>query len=385
MLATRDTTIQDACDALLEADRLTARALSIIGTVDCEGSTGLSTEMMLVLGARRTGADARMMVNAAATLRAMPSVARAFGAGELSWSQVRAITTAVKAVDAQGREHIDRLIEFNAPRLAQMDPDELLARVDEAVTRARDDRARAREDRQLAREYLSIQGRLDGSSSITGELGAESTATLVEALNVMAERPLAPGEAAPTRAQQHAHALVAMAEQVLSGGSTNTTRPRPRLIATIDVGSLAQGAETSATKVLWSVAGRPARISSLSADVLACDATVTPVIFHGARPVGVGDASRPVSSTLRAALIARDGGCRFPGCHAPVAWCDAHHILARIKDGPTVIDNLILLCRRCHRLVHRRRWRITLRDDGVMEFRLGGTTYESAPYTRLRE
>src|ERR1041385_3889156 len=130
MLA-RPNTIQAACDDILEADRLIARALSTIGVVDCETSTGLPTEMMLVLGARRTGADAYTLVNAAATLRAMPAVASAFGSGALSWSQVRAITTAVRSVDGTGREHIDRLIAFNAPRLAQMDPDELLARVDD--------------------------------------------------------------------------------------------------------------------------------------------------------------------------------------------------------------------------------------------------------------
>ena len=84
--------------------------------------------MMLVLGARKTGSEAYGLVNAACTLRGMPSVARAFGAGELSWSQVRAITSAVRAVDAAGREQIDRLIAFNAPRLRTMDPDELLAR-----------------------------------------------------------------------------------------------------------------------------------------------------------------------------------------------------------------------------------------------------------------
>src|ERR1700740_2007754 len=109
MLATRNT-IQGACDDLLEADRLVGRALSVIGTVDCERTTGLPTEMMLVLGARRTGADAYGVVNAAATLRGMPCVARAFSAGDLSWSQVRAITAAVRSVDAAGRAQVDRLI-----------------------------------------------------------------------------------------------------------------------------------------------------------------------------------------------------------------------------------------------------------------------------------
>src|SRR5438270_1556056 len=116
MLGTR-TPIHDACDALLEADRLVARALGIIGTVDCERATGLPTEMMLVLGARRTGTDAYMMVNAASTLRGMPSTKAAFERGDLSWSQVRAVTSAVRSLDQAGREQIDDLITFNAPRL----------------------------------------------------------------------------------------------------------------------------------------------------------------------------------------------------------------------------------------------------------------------------
>src|SRR5205823_966936 len=112
-MLSRQTNIHDACDALLEADRLVARALSIIGTVECERATGLPTEMMLVLGARRTGTDAYMMVNAAAALRGMPSTASAFERGELSWSQVRAIVSAVRSVDQAGRAQIDNLIKFN--------------------------------------------------------------------------------------------------------------------------------------------------------------------------------------------------------------------------------------------------------------------------------
>ncbi|HEV2686263.1 MAG TPA: hypothetical protein VGW79_06465, partial [Actinomycetota bacterium] len=60
MLATRTPTIHDACNALLQSDRLIADAISIIASSDVEAQTGLPTEMLLVLGARRTGIDARM-------------------------------------------------------------------------------------------------------------------------------------------------------------------------------------------------------------------------------------------------------------------------------------------------------------------------------------
>ncbi|MGZ4139253.1 MAG: HNH endonuclease signature motif containing protein, partial [Actinomycetota bacterium] len=136
---------------------------------------------------------------------------------------------------------------------------------------------------------------------------------------------------------------------------------------------------------LWALAGRPAGLTPLATEALLCDSTVVPVLFQGARPVAVGDASSPVSQKLRSALVARDGGCRFPGCRAPVAWCDAHHIRARIHDGPTTIDNLILLCRRCHRRVHRFRWRIELGPDGSITFTRRGQTYSSSPRAARRE
>jgi hypothetical protein len=371
---------------LIEADQHTAHAISIISRVACESATGLPTEMMLVLGARRTGADARMLVNAAETLRAMPATASAFARGELSWSQVRAVVSAVRSVDSAGRAQLDDLIATQTDRLAQMDPDELLARVDDLVARLRADLVRAREDRQIECGFLAVQGRLDGSASFYGEADAESAATIIEALDTAARQRVDPEiEGAPSRAQQHLSALVAICEQTLAGGSVVTPRPRPRLLATIDVESLRKGVESDGARILWSLAGRAAKITPLATDVLACDATVVPVLFDGARPVAVGDATTAITATMRTALIARDGGCRFPGCHAPVSWCDAHHIRARIEDGPTVIDNLILLCRRCHRRVHRSRWKISLRDDGVIEFTWHGTTLASSPRTSRRE
>lgn len=379
-------TIQDACDALLEADRLTARALSIIGCTDVEASTGLPAEMLLGLGARRTGADARMLVNAAGTLRAMPATSAAFARGDLSWGQVRAIVVAVRSVDVVGRGRIDELIRSEAFRLGRMDPDELVARVDDAAATQRADLALRREDRRITRGFLAIQGRLDGSASFCGEADAESTATLLQALDAHADRPVAAeDDEASSRAQQHLDALIAMCEATLNGGGGGQTRPRPRLIAAIDLESMNRDGLSASARILWALAGRPARLTPLATETLTCDATVVPVIFEGARPIAVGDATAPVSAKVRTALIARDGGCRFPGCAAPVSWCDAHHVRARIHEGPTVIDNLILLCRRCHRRVHRSRWLITMRDDGTVEFNRNRLTYSSSPRALRRE
>jgi hypothetical protein len=257
--------IQDACDALLEADRLTAQALSILGLSDVEASTGLPAEMLLSLGARRTGADARMLVNAAATLRWMPATSAGFARGDLSWGQVRAIVAAVRSVDAAGRCRVDELVRGHAERLNRMDPDELLARVDDAVSCLRADLALAREDRQIERGFLAVQGRFDGSASFYGESDPESTATLLEALDAHAERPVAADDDdAPSRGEQRLDALIAMCEESLNGGHAERTRPRPRLIATIDVDSLSRDAQAEGARVLWSLAGRAPRLTPLA-------------------------------------------------------------------------------------------------------------------------
>jgi hypothetical protein len=59
-----------------------------------------------------------------------------------------------------------------------------------------------------------------------------------------------------------------------------------------------------------------------------------------------------VPAALRQAVVARDGGCRFPGCDRPHAWCDAHHIVHWADGGTTALANLVLLCRPPHRLLH---------------------------------
>jgi len=55
--------------------------------------------------------------------------------------------------------------------------------------------------------------------------------------------------------------------------------------------------------------------------------------------------------TMMAETTLRHGGCRFPGC-SHRRFVDAHHIEHWADGGKTSIDNLVLLCRRHHRLVH---------------------------------
>jgi hypothetical protein len=65
-----------------------------------------------------------------------------------------------------------------------------------------------------------------------------------------------------------------------------------------------------------------------------------------------------VSAAQRAALVVRDGGCGFPGCRRPLAWCEAQHLWHWLDGGPTDLSNLALVCRAHHRAVHEGGWRL---------------------------
>jgi hypothetical protein len=93
------------------------------------------------------------------------------------------------------------------------------------------------------------------------------------------------------------------------------------------------------------------RVSAETSQRLACDATRV-VMRHDAdgRVSEVGARTRTIPPALRRALLHRDRGCRFPGCH--VRFAEGHHIRHWAHGGPTTLSNLALLCRRHHRSVH---------------------------------
>ncbi len=96
-----------------------------------------------------------------------------------------------------------------------------------------------------------------------------------------------------------------------------------------------------------------------------CDAGVIPVIWGAdGRPLDVGRELRLFTRKQRVAIAARDGGCMWPSCSAPISQCEYHHIDHWWEDhGRTDVDDGIALCRNCHLRLHNRRWRISRRRD----------------------
>lgn len=94
------------------------------------------------------------------------------------------------------------------------------------------------------------------------------------------------------------------------------------------------------------------RVTAETSQRIACDASVVRWREdEDGEPLNIGRKTRTIPPAIRRALQRRDGGCRFPGCSCR-RFVDAHHIHHWADGGETSMNNLVLLCRRHHRLVH---------------------------------
>jgi hypothetical protein len=103
-------------------------------------------------------------------------------------------------------------------------------------------------------------------------------------------------------------------------------------------------------------------ITPETAQRLVCDSTIWRIILDPTtgQPLNVGRAYRLVPYWIRRALYARDRGCRWPGCTTPAPWTDAHHLHEWHDGGITRVEDMLLLCRYHHVLLHEGGWHIHL-------------------------
>ncbi len=182
----------------------------------------------------------------------------------------------------------------------------------------------------------------------------------------------------PNRATLLALALEEVCRRALAIDHASTTPPRVEATLTIhadepgctyhhpdhDGGS---SNDDPARRAVWWIhnsLGSP--LPAATVPTFLCDATFHAALVDGLGvPTDLGRSTRRVTPAQRRALVVRDGGCVFPGCDHPAAWTDAHHIAHWGRDnGPTDLDNLVLVCRRHHRVAHRNGWTVTLDDAG---------------------
>jgi hypothetical protein len=204
---------------------------------------------------------------------------------------------------------------------------------------------------------------------IDGDLDPETGESVLTALGAVldAQARSPDPEDARTPAQRRADAL----GEVARGWLDHLDRPtvageRPHLVVTVDLKTLqGRGACTCGERSDGKGPEVPGRCELEHAGPvdpevvrrLGCDAWVSRVILGGdSEPLDVGRRTKVVPPWMRRALVVRDAGCRFPGCGRPPSWTDAHHVQHWADGGSTALSNLVLLCRRHHRMIHWKRF-----------------------------
>ena len=244
--------------------------------------------------------------------------------------------------------------------------------------------------RHAARE-LTFYHDDDGSLVIRARLPAEQGAVVLQALNAaMDAETEAEASNAPTDvtavtsteaseaandvtavtsadanrfAQRRADALTAMAETTLRHSAEPLSlAERYQVVVHVSAETLAAGDGDRCEL------DRGPRLAPDTARRIACDSSLLTITEDAAgHPLDIGRKTRAVPPAMQRALRARDRGCRFPGCTRH-RFVDAHHIRHWANGGETSLDNLVLLCRQHHRLVHEGGFEAERIEDGTIRF-----------------
>lgn len=334
---------------------------------------------------------AREHIRVALRLRECPKIRDRFAAGELSYSKARALTRVatpevedmlLEWADAAPAHVLDRIIAD--ARRQQTPTTDASERIDLGVTRhwCEDGtyELRLRVDTAAGLELDQAIDRLLELDEGEAEAEADSTRGGAEASDEHEPRPRASlRHRAADLVVEAISAAVAAAPSDTSGADRHLvvvhTTPAELLAASDSIGgddAPAEAGDGSACSVLAEEGSAPAgagsataqrrtfvhdgrgRVRVMSARTLwrlACAARLDLAVSRDGHPADLGRSRRAPDARLRRLLQARDRTCRFPGCGATL-FLHAHHVQHWQDGGPTDLDNLVLLCRFHHTVVH---------------------------------
>ncbi|RPH98555.1 MAG: HNH endonuclease [Lysobacterales bacterium] len=331
---------------------------------------------------------AREKVRVARALPELPQISKAFRQGRVSYSKVRAMTRVANPK--------------NEPMLLNVALHGTAYHVETQVRLYRQVKRREaleQENHRHAHRELSWHVDESGYWVFRGRLTAEQGAMIAKALEASMDRSFEERRGEPEAVEEELHR-----NACISGFSEPVGQRRADALERVARAYLAgpEAAGSAGDRYLVNV---HTDIETLKADGdhaeanlddrsdvpaetsrrLACDASLLHWLENGdGEPLSVGRKTRSIPPAIRRALQRRDGGCRFPGCCAR-RFVDAHHIHHWADGGETRMDNLVLLCRRHHRLVHEGGFGLAIGPDRQFRFsEPNGTPLPNAPNGRSR-
>jgi hypothetical protein len=336
---------------------------------------------------------ARDHLRVAHALRTLPATTAAFAAGRLSYSKVRALTRIATPATEDGLLTV--ALHGTTSQL------ESLVQATRAATDPRP---------ATARRALHTSRAADGSLLVRLRIPADRGEELMTAIDALVAQQQAPpleqqcrrepgggepgatetypGEVPDPRATRRLDVLLD-----LVGGAAVVERPTSlvvhvRIDDPADLTDGTDGTDPPAPTALaalpddrpaaWIDGGPP--VPRSVAERLTCTAAVQALLVdRRGNPLYLGRTSRSVSRRQLRALCVRDRGrCVFPGCTTTM-HLDAHHVRWWRRGGRTDLDNLALICRFHHTLLHDHRYRMTPTGSGHFVFaRPDGTPIPNA-------
>ena len=383
---TRCTRVRDAVRTLREAEFALRAAVGELDASDAVTVSGYRSTGRLVEDlARVDAATAKRWLREAKLLGErvafsgeplepeLPATAAVFADGTVGADHVRVIARAMDAVarvpdltpdvvadaEAMLAEHATgfspRGVERAATRLlAHLDPDGV-----------------APLDPPPSEDELSVAtSRRDGSLTLSARIHGAGDAELIREVLDALSTPAGPDDTRRV-AERRAEALLDLFGQARTTGGIAEPEPgpepdaeepveqepvrapgRPILAVTIDH-------EWLRLQIGHGLLDSDTPIAPGEARRLACDAGIVPTVLGTrSQPLDVGRLSYTIPDGMRRALHLRDRGCTFPGCTRRPRRCHGHHVRHWADGGDTAIDNLTLLCRFHHQLVHHDQWEI---------------------------
>jgi Domain of unknown function (DUF222)/HNH endonuclease len=304
---------------------------------------------------------AKEQIRLARGLAEMPQARAAFQAGDISSSGFRLLVQA-RDVDPEAFARSEAVLVDAARGHTICELNKVLARW---RLLAEQERYPDPQERFQARRGLFASATFDGMVRTDGDLTPEVGESYLSALGAVMDAEAHGGPHDERTPPQRRHdALGVICRAFLdSSDRPSVGGERPHLTLSVDLETLKAGTGVAEAEHAGPVDVEFAR-------QVACDASVRRIVMGpGSEPLDVGRATPVVSVALRRAVIARDRHCRFPGCDRPKSWCDAHHVAHWADGGETALSNLVLLCRRHHRLVHANGGFSLRMVDGRPEFR----------------
>ena len=348
-------------------ERLDAELLRVTGLWDrtraWEADGSLTPAAWLEHRTSLAPQQARRVVKTARLADTHPTIGDALRSGDITTSHVDAIARVVSKDRARLLpEHAAMLVD-QAKGLSVRDFTLAMRRW---ASLADDALATDTHEQKWERRHLFASVTLDGWVEGRFRLDPTGGQTLLNRLDHLAPPDPADTPDGPrSLAQRRADALTHLAT-ITGDGNDGPVTPPPSLNIVIDLPALTgEPADVVASRCELDGIGP---VSRPILEQLACGCTLTRVVTAGSVVLDMGRAVRVVTSAQRRALAIRDRHCRFPSCRRSAAWCDAHHILSWLGGGATNLDNLALLCRRHHTLIHTSRWTITRDSDGTLTF-----------------